>query len=145
MGRIFTQDLQKMEKILGLTAPIPFSKVGASMISGIGIDIIEIERFQKLLKEGKTRFLFNTFTDEEQGYCLAYEDSATHFAGTFAAKEAIQKATGQFSLLLNQISIHRADSGKPEVLIKGQRDPSILVSITHNGSSACAVAIKQSV
>ncbi len=116
-----------------------------SMISGIGIDIVEIERFRQLLKDGKTRFLFNTFSDEEQGYCLAYEDSATHFAGTFAAKEAVQKATGEFSLLLNQICIHRADSGKPEVFIKGRLDTSILISITHNESSACAVAIKQSV
>ena len=61
-------------------------------ISGIGIDIIEISRFRLVVRKGKNRFLENTFSEAERTYCFSYRDPAPHFAGTFAAKEAVEKA-----------------------------------------------------
>lgn len=113
------------------------------MISGIGIDIVETERFRETLRDARDQFMQNTFSDVERTYCSSYQDSAIHFAGTFAAKEAVKKATGEFSFPLHEIEIRRDPSGKPETYIKGRRDTSILVSISHTDTTACAVAMKQ--
>lgn len=60
----------------------------------IGVDIIEIERIHNLIERYKKRFLNKIFTLAEQEYCLKYAYPAIHFAGRFAAKEAIAKALG---------------------------------------------------
>jgi len=115
------------------------------MITGVGVDIVEVARFRDLLDAGNEQFLENTFSAEERAYCSSYTDAAIHFAGTFAAKEAIKKATGNVSLPLNQIHVHRSVSGKPEVFFAQAPQPSILLTISHIAVAACAVAIQQSV
>lgn len=82
-----------------------------------------------------------TFTDEERSYCLSYKDSAIHFAGIFAAKEALCKASGA-SIILSKFEIKHLESGQPEVWIKGKRARSYLISVTHEKTLAFAVAIK---
>ena len=62
------------------------------MILGIGTDIIEIDRIQKVIDRHGERFLSKLFTEKERAYCHRYRDPIAHFAGRFAAKEAILKA-----------------------------------------------------
>ncbi len=55
-----------------------------------GIDIVSITRFQKSV--AKKSFLTRNFTENEIAYCNKKKNSAVHFAGKFAAKEAVSKA-----------------------------------------------------
>jgi holo-[acyl-carrier protein] synthase len=109
-------------------------------LSGVGVDVADIARFRSALRKRKNRFFESIFSEQERSYCSSYKDAAPHFAGTFAAKESVQKALPK-KIAMQEIEIRRRDSGKPEVWIKGRRSP-ILLSITHTERLACAVAIR---
>ena len=109
---------------------------------GIGIDVADIARFRKILRARKDGFINRTFTKAEQTYCLSYRDPAPHFAGTFAAKEAVRKISSKYLLPMREIEIRRMTSGPPVVWLKGKRAPSIFISITHGKRDAFAVAVK---
>jgi holo-[acyl-carrier protein] synthase len=64
------------------------------MILGIGTDIIEVERVDRLHRLHGERFLRLCFTDEEQAYAAARKNVGQHLAARFAAKEAVMKALG---------------------------------------------------
>jgi holo-[acyl-carrier protein] synthase len=110
-------------------------------VSGLGIDALEIRRFKMILKKGSDRFIDSTFSAEEKKYCLSHTEPAQHFAGTFAAKEAVQKTLDK-PLHLRNIEIRRQKSGKPEVWLSGKKSRSLLVSITHSETIASAVALR---
>ena len=109
-------------------------------IIGVGIDSVSIDTMEAALQND--RFIENTFSSLEQEYCNAFKESVTHFAGTFAAKEAVRKAKGLY-LKMNEIEVRRNEEGKPEIWIAGQKDTSLLISITHTNEATCAVAIAQ--
>ncbi len=119
------------------------------MIDGIGNDIVEINRISASLEKYGDRFLNRVFTQDEQDYCLRRKEPALHFAGRFAAKEAIVKALGTgFSegLTWIDIEIHNESSGKPFVAISNKLkemfgSPIIHISISHCKEYATAVAI----
>lgn len=119
------------------------------MIKGIGNDIVEIDRIRGSVDRHGLHFLNRLFSQKEQDYCYRYQDPAPHFAGRFAAKEAIAKAFGTgFGAHLSwlDIEILNDEQGKPVVFlsetIKNQyNDPHILVAISHSNSHANAVAI----
>ena len=110
-------------------------------VRGIGIDITTVARFRPLARSPHAQFMLNTFSEKERVYCLAYKDPGPHLAGTFAAKEAVQKASGLFKLAPNAIEILRDKDGKPEVWLGGKRSKKFLLSITHEKTTACAVAL----
>lgn len=112
-------------------------------IRGLGIDSTSIARFRELLANRKDRFVMNTFSKAEQKYCFSFRDPAPHFAGTFAAKEAIRKATGNTKLPLNAMEIRREKTGRPQVWVRGKLSKLIHVSITHDENIASAVALSQ--
>ncbi len=56
-----------------------------------GVDIVEIQRIQKLVERWGQRFLHRIFTEEELRYCRG---RAPSLAARFAAKEATMKALG---------------------------------------------------
>ena len=62
------------------------------MIVGIGIDLVKIERIDKASRG--PGFLERVFTEREREYCSRQKYPAQHFAGRFAAKEAVLKAIG---------------------------------------------------
>ena len=105
---------------------------------GIGIDIIEIRRFRALRGKAKERFLARAFAKPERDFCENHTDPAVHFAGTFAAKEAVCKALGGAEFL--SIEIRRSARGTPEVWHRGKRMHSISLSISHTGDYAVAIA-----
>ena len=112
-------------------------------ITGVGVDITEAKRFRTLLKQKKLHTLSKLFSSLELDYCLSYKDPAPHLAGTFAAKEASQKAMGDFSSPPHLLEIRRTKDGKPEVWVSGKRSKYLLISISHTLDTAIAVAYNQ--
>jgi holo-[acyl-carrier protein] synthase len=107
----------------------------------IGIDIEEIKRFQKLLKD-KT-FIDRIFSKDEIAYCYSKKkNSVQHFAVRFAGKEAVWKAINKSKkILITDISFRNSIIGKPEVYIKGKKVSYIDISFSHNKTTVVAVAI----
>jgi len=116
---------------------------------GLGNDIVEIERIRQSMERHGQHFLNRLFTSREQDYCYKFKDPVPHFAGRFAAKEAIAKALGTgfgTALSWHDIEILSDEQGKPIVRLSEAakhrfRDPRILVSISHSASDATAVAL----
>lgn len=116
---------------------------------GIGNDIIEIERVRQSIERHGQHFLNRLFSQEEQDYCYRFKDPVPHFAGRFAAKEAIAKALGTgfgSELSWHDIEVMSDEHGKPEVFFSNVaksrfQSPKVLVSISHSTSHATAVAL----
>lgn len=101
------------------------------MIYGIGIDIVDVERFKRALDRWGERFRRRFFNTEELEYCLGRRRPEVHLAARFAAKEAVIKALGN-PVPLKNIEILRDPSGKPLVKVAGlSEDYRFHVSITH--------------
>jgi len=136
---------QKMEKIL---ARIPSIRPMPTP-QGLGTDIIEMERIQEAIDRHGPRFIDRLFTEKEQAYCTTFNNPTPHYAGRFAAKEAILKALGtglQGEITWKDIEILNDPQGKPEVYLSSslkERYPNtqILISISHCKSFATATAI----
>jgi holo-[acyl-carrier protein] synthase len=86
------------------------------MVFGIGVDIIEVDRIQKLA-EKSPRFLNRVFTGEEIQYCTGKKNKYQHLAARFAAKEAFFKALGK-KINWTDVGIVNLPSGKPEMVLK---------------------------
>jgi holo-[acyl-carrier protein] synthase len=112
--------------------------VGIKM--NIGIDIEEIKRFQKLLKD--KNFIERVFSKDEIEYCSSKKNSIQHYAVRFAGKEAIWKAINKSKkLVITDISFKNNKAGKPEVYIKGKKVSYIDISFSHNKTTVVAVAV----
>jgi len=119
------------------------------MIKGIGNDIVEIARIRTSIQRYSERFLNRLFTQLEQEYCSNRKDPALHFAGRFAAKEAIVKALGtgfSHGISWTDIEIINEASGKPIVSFSNSINelfqfPHVLISISHCHQYATAFAI----
>lgn len=122
------------------------------MVQGIGTDIIEIVRIDRAILRHGSKFLDRLFTKNEQDYCLRYKKASRHFAGRFAAKEAIAKALGtgfRENISWLDIEIGHDPFGKPiaklsPALLERFGNPSILLSISHSHEYATAVALRTS-
>ena len=113
------------------------------MIVGLGIDIIEIERVAFAIKRHGPVFIDRLFTKREQK-----SDSATYYAGRFAAKEAVVKAlgTGFRGIGWKDIEIVADTLGKPIVILAPHlqarfSNPQLHLSISHSKETACAFCI----
>lgn len=87
---------------------------------GIGTDIIEIGRIAQAIDRRKERFVSYIFTIKEIEYCNRFKNPIIHYAGRFAAKEAVAKALGigiVGSLFWRDIEILPNAQGKPEVFL----------------------------
>jgi len=120
------------------------------MAKGLGVDIIEIRRIKKVIDQFGKKFLNRLFTTTEQVYCLSHKNAPQHFAGRFAAKEAVAKALGTgigTKLRWVDIEIENDQQGKPGVKLStlashDHQHPEFLLSISHSKDYAIAVAFK---
>ncbi|HAZ15606.1 MAG TPA: holo-[acyl-carrier-protein] synthase [Parachlamydiales bacterium] len=120
-----------------------------SPILGLGIDIVEIDRIRKGIEEHGFRFTERLFTEEERAYCDAHVDPSPHYAGRFAAKEAIVKALGVGfgkEVSWQDIKILNDEKGKPHVyfspaFLARLAAPSFLISISHEKNYVVATAL----
>ncbi len=120
------------------------------MIIGVGIDIVEVERISKSIKKFENRFLNKIFTESEIEYCNSKKNKFLHYAGRFAAKEAIVKSLSScckdgFNWL--DMEIQNVANGEPTIKLFGKfyefmgNDKKIQISISHADKYATAVAI----
>lgn len=117
------------------------------MINGIGIDLIEIKRIEKLIQKHQNKFLERTFTLQEIAYCQKKAMPAQHYAARFAAKEALIKAVGK-PLVLKEIEVKRPLGKAPQISLSGEAEKvvatkKILLSISHDHEYAIAQVIIQ--
>lgn len=93
------------------------------MITGIGVDIIEVERIKKIIVNYSDAALNKIFTKTEQSYCEQFnERKYEHYAARFAAKEAFSKAIGtgfNNNFKLNEIGVFNIEIGKPQIELFG--------------------------
>ena len=104
------------------------------------MDIIEIDRVARLCRTSP-RFLKRVFTEGEIRYCSSRKNKWQHFAVRFAAKEAVWKALDRPGVALKDIEVLRTASGRPEVAIRGRREPRLRLSLSHGDRHALAVAL----
>ena len=108
---------------------------------GMGIDIVEVNRFKNLDFEKKKEFYKKTFSDDEIKYCLKYKDAYRHFAGKFALKEAVIKSTN-LKINLSEIVIEN-HKGKPIINISKNNSYLFIASISHEKNYAIAIVISE--
>jgi len=121
---------------------------GEDMIIGIGIDLVKIDRIDKA-GNNRSGFLERVFTEREREYCSRQKYPAQHFAGRFAAKEAVLKAIGtgwSAGVKWTDMEVLHGDGGGPVVNISGRvKDlmdlkgvKQILLSYSHDEGYAVA-------
>jgi holo-[acyl-carrier protein] synthase len=131
-----------------------FGRWSMGTILGIGTDVVEVDRFRSALERHGDRLVERAFTEAEARYCGAQADPAVHFAGRFAAKEAVLKAlrTG-WSGGVGWRDVEILSGGKaPDVTLRGRAadvarelgaGAPVLLSISHSRTVAMAVALLQ--
>jgi holo-[acyl-carrier protein] synthase len=121
-------------------------------IHGIGTDLVEVARIEKIIGKWGNRFLKRVFSEGEISYCEKKAFPPQHYAARFAVKEALLKCIGMglFSgLSLRDIEVVNTKEGKPELTIHGKVSGIIdaldiikfHVSISHTNNFATAVVI----
>lgn len=92
------------------------------MVIGIGTDLVEINRIQRLINEQGDRFIKRVFTPSEQKRAEASAFPASSYAKRFAAKEAFVKAiqTDEDGIAWTDIEVVNASSGAPGFILKGK-------------------------
>jgi holo-[acyl-carrier protein] synthase len=126
-------------------------------LAGIGVDIVEIDRIERIL-ERTPSFARRVFTEEEISYCERTRRPAEHYAGRFAAREAVLKALGTgFSggIGLKDVWVTRDASGAPQAVLEGRakevaeergvREIALSLSSTRDVVVANAVAVTDAV
>lgn len=108
---------------------------------GIGIDIVDVTRFEKIPYEKKPGFYKKIFLQSEIEYCLQHVNPHMHFAGKFAVKEAVKKSIKKNISLLD-IETSHSDS-MPTIKLKGNENYQFLVSISHENTIAVGVVISE--
>jgi len=114
------------------------------MKSGVGIDLLEIERLERALQR-YPRLEARVFTRAESDYAAARARPGRHLAARFAAKEAVIKALG-LSGGFGLAEIEVVAGEPPTVHLVGRAAEAaagrqVEVSLTHSRDFAAAVAI----
>ena len=121
-------------------------------IVGIGTDIVECLRIGRMVEQHGELFLTRVYTAREIRYCQARKHSTEHFAGRWAAKEAILKCLGtgwRRGMCWTDLEVRNDPDGKPGIYLRGAaREQAlklgvsqILLSISHCRAYATAYAV----
>jgi len=92
-------------------------------IFGIGTDIVNVKRIEKLLNKEGMKFKKRIFTPSEIEYCNTKKNSSSYFAKRYAAKEALSKALGtgiRKDIKFKNIEVFNDKNGKPSIQLKGE-------------------------
>jgi len=123
-------------------------------IIGIGTDIIECLRIAQMIERHGELFINRVYTEHEIAYCSTKKASTQHYAGRWAAKEAVLKVLGtgwKRGISWRDIEVRNKPSGAPTItLYAGARDvaekleiKNLLISISHCRSHATAYSIAE--
>ena len=90
------------------------------MIIGIGTDIVDIRRMQKLLDRYQGNLVDKLFTEAEQKKASKRKKPASAYAKMFAAKEAFIKALGgSYDMQWQDMEVVNNSLGKPILNVSG--------------------------
>jgi holo-[acyl-carrier protein] synthase len=93
------------------------------MIAGTGIDLVNIERIERVMGRWGDTFLHRVFTEEEILRCRKNIRPSTCFAARFASKEAFLKAIGwglRNGIRWTDIEVRHDALGKPFFSFRGK-------------------------
>jgi holo-[acyl-carrier protein] synthase len=91
-----------------------------TVIYGIGIDMVKIERMKGAVERWGDRFLRRVFTKNEIAYSYEKKEPFLSLSVRFAAKEAFIKAIGsEIPVALTDIEVMNYGSGRPFIKVKG--------------------------
>lgn len=121
-------------------------------VLGIGTDITECLRIAQMIERHGELFVTRVYTDHEIEYCRSRRMATQHFAGRWAAKEAVLKAIGtgwRRGISWRDIEIRNLAGGQPVAILRGGTLEAairrgvrcVLVSISHCRSHATAYAV----
>jgi len=122
-------------------------------VIGVGIDLVEIARAERMLARKGDQALERILTPGERAYVGGKAQPARHFAARFAAKEAAYKALqalpGARAIGWQDIEVVSTESGRPLVTLHGlarevARGITLHLSLTHTDLTAGAVVIAES-
>ena len=122
------------------------------MIIGIGVDVVEIIRFRKVIERLKDRFILRVFTTAEQQFCNGHRDPVPHYAARFAAKEALFKALGTGwakGVTWLDVEVLRERQDAPTMVLHGEAQRlslakgahAVHLSLSHTDQSAVAMVV----
>jgi holo-[acyl-carrier protein] synthase len=122
------------------------------MIIGIGVDIVQIDRIERLVTEYGDHFLHKVYTENEIAYCQKSARPSIHFSGRWAVKEAFYKAIPLFCQEVSSWKsietlggegtrrpVIRVCSERLEELLRRSNVSSMNVSISHEKTMCVAV------
>lgn len=123
-------------------------------ILGIGTDIVEVLRIARMIERHGELFIGRVYTEHEIEYCASRKAATQHYAGRWAAKEAVLKALGTGwvrGIAWRDVEVRNSPAGVPEVrLFGGARDLQqrtgigrIHLSISHCRAYATAYAVAE--
>jgi len=120
---------------------------------GVGIDLVDVARVERMLEQFGSRVLERLLTEAECSYCLSMAVPARHVATRVAAKEAAFKAlqpdTGRIDIGWREIEVARNDEGRPSLRLTGRAHERserlgvrrVMVSLSHSDIQAAAVVV----
>lgn len=122
------------------------------MIVGLGTDIIETVRIGQMIERHGELFLQRVFTEQEIRYCQRRKEAIQHYAGRWAAKEAVMKTLGTGftkGVGFQDIEVLNRKSGQPAIKLRGGAEEvakrmgvdDVLITISHCRAYATATAI----
>jgi holo-[acyl-carrier protein] synthase len=123
------------------------------MIIGIGIDLVEVVRIERLLARKGERARRRIFTDAELAYCDRRADPVRSLAARVAAKEAAFKALagseGARAIAWRELEVTNGSDGRPTLRLHGAaaaRAAALGVTrswttLTHSATAAAAVVV----
>ena len=101
-----------------------------SKIFGAGIDLIEISRIRKSIKN--KNFIDRIYSKSEIQQARSLKNKSSFFAKRFAAKEAFSKAFGtgiSEGISFNEITVVNNIKGKPSIKLSGKTKNIVLKKI----------------
>jgi holo-[acyl-carrier protein] synthase len=92
------------------------------MIIGLGSDLVDIRRIERVIGQYGDRFLERIFTEAERARCEHRTNRAASYARRFAAKEACSKALGtgfRQGVFWRDLGVVNLTSGRPTMRLTG--------------------------
>ena len=121
-------------------------------VLGVGTDITDCLRIAQMIERHGELFVGRVYTPAEIEYCRSRRMATQHFAGRWAAKEAVLKALGtgwRRGISWRDIEVINGPGGRPRTTLRGGSLEvaerlgirCVLVSISHCRTHATAYAV----
>lgn len=127
--------------------------MGTMELIGVGIDLVDIVRVERMMARHGDRVIARFLTERERAYVVGKFRPAMHIAARIAAKEAAYKAfqslPGARAVSWHHLEVERETEGRPYLVLGGlarelaeRHGPlEIQLSLSHSDATAGAVAV----